>query len=97
MTQIVLQLRPEKAGRFEKLLRFTRGQFIVTRSSVRLSRAPPHHTFHAFLNLNGIITHLTLKTIISDHFGNFVDMFNSMDDEPLTGFGFQKWLIKSAK
>ena len=48
----MLPLKSRKAGRFEKLLGFARSHFSVTRGSV-LSRAPPYHTFPAFINLNG--------------------------------------------
>ena len=44
-----LPLRSEKAGRFEKMLHFDSSHPIMT----RVSRAPPHHTLSAFLNLNG--------------------------------------------
>ena len=45
--------RSKKARRFEKMIHFDSSHSFQTRGS-RVSPAPPHHTFSAFLNLNGI-------------------------------------------
>jgi len=49
--RLILPVRSEKAGRFEKLLAFARSDSILTHQLV--SRAPPHYTPPTFLNLNG--------------------------------------------
>ena len=48
-------MRSKKTGRFEKMLHFDSSQPILTRGS-RVSRAPPHHTLPAFLDINGSIS-----------------------------------------
>ena len=45
-----IQLRSEKAGRFENMLHFDSSPLFVTHRS-RVSRAPPHHTLPAFITL----------------------------------------------
>ena len=57
--------RSIKAGRFQKMLHFDSSHLIVTRGS-RVSRAPPHHTLSAFINLNGKSTYLISFGIIRD-------------------------------
>ena len=47
-----LPLRSREAGRFDRMYFTGNNHPIVTRGS-RFSRAPPHHTLPAFLNLHG--------------------------------------------
>ena len=47
-----IPLRSKKAGNYAKMLHFDSNHLNVTSGS-RVSRAPPHHTLPAFLNLNG--------------------------------------------
>ena len=51
-----ITLRSKKARRFEKMLNFDNSHSIVTSGS-RVSRASPHQTLLAFLNLDGSINY----------------------------------------
>ena len=59
---IHIPLRSKKAGRYAKMLHFDSSLLNVTSDS-RVSRAPPHHTLPAFLNLNGSIKNLSINNL----------------------------------
>ena len=54
-TIILLPFSSWKPGRFQRIFSFGNSHPIVR----RVSRAPPHHTFPAFLNLDGMIDYQT--------------------------------------